>query len=249
MEARKKINYLMAAVLTILISFILMVGVSYGAKKPSPKPSDEPKYRQLTKKKVDQFLQRVKKNTPKRAARLKRLRKDDPAKFRETVRKALKAGVAKPGADTEKAANPKGRRGKPRRFAQMGRPGGGRGRGGRFAQMGPRRGGPGRGEPSAEMGPRRGGPGRSEQFSQMGWRRGGRGRGGRFAQMGPRRGGCGRGGRFAKMGPRGGGRGRGGRFAPMSRRNNNHPRGRRFGRTGHPRPDESDIWGDDDWYW
>ena len=62
-------------------------------------------------------------------------------------------------------------------------------------------------------------------------------------------GGRGRGGRFAQMGQRGDGRGRGGRFAPMHWPGGRRVRSRQLGRAEHPRPAESDIWGDEgDWY-
>jgi hypothetical protein len=188
MTTRKKNNFSITVVLGSLILFLSAVGVSCGAKKPSPKPADEPKSKQMTKKKADQFLQRVEKNNPERAVRLRKLRKNNPDKFRKTIRKELTAGARKSKTQEGKATKANSL-------------GGGRGRGGRFAQMDR--------------------PG------------GGRGRGGRFAQMNRPGGGRGRGGRFAQMNRPGGGRGKGGRF----------------GRTENPRPDESDIWGDDDWYW
>ena len=90
---------------------------------------------------------------------------------------------------------------------------------------------------------------KQHRFGQMGWHRGGPGGGGRFAQMGRHGGGRGRDARLAQRGWRGGGRGRGGRFAQMGRHGGGRGRGGRFGRAEHPLPEESDIWGDDDWYW
>ena len=217
MTTRKKTNYIITVVLSAFILLLMAVGVSYGAKKPSPKPANKPKSGQFTKKKADQFLQRVEKNNPERAVRLRKLRKNNPDKFRKTVRKALKTGAAKPGADTEKTANPKGSRGKQHRLDRMG-----------WRQRGHHRGG---------------------RFTRMGWHRDARGRGGRFAQMDRPGGGRGKGRQFAQMDRPGGGRGRGGRFAQMGRPGGGRGRGGRFGRAKHPRPEGSDIWGDDDWYW
>ena len=229
MTNTRRISYMITVVASTLLLSLFAVQLTYAAKAKSDKPAGKAKQDKLTKEKLTQFIQRVQKNNPGRAQELRDLRKNNPAKFRKAVRKALKARANQPGFEAEKTTNPKGHRQKQHRFAQMGQNRGGRGKGGRFAQMGQNRGGRGRGGRFAQMGQHLGGRGRGGRFAQMGQNRGGRGRGGRFAQMGHRRGGRGRGGQFAQMGHRRGGRGRGGQF----------------GRRKYLGPAESDIWGDD----
>jgi hypothetical protein len=182
MTTRKKTNYLITAVLSTFILFLLSAHVGYGAKDPSAKPAGKPKSGQLTKKKINQYIQRVEKNNPKRAAQLRKLRKDNPKEFRETVRKALKAGPKKSVDHTKKAAKAVGGRFKQHRFSQMCWRRGGSGRGGRFTQMGRGQGGRGRGGQFAQMGRGRGGRVRGGQFAPMHWPRGGRGKGRQFGR-------------------------------------------------------------------
>ena len=165
MTTLKKNNYRIAIVLSAFIVLLSGIGVSYGAKKPAPKPADKQKSGQLKKQnrqKVNRFLKRVEKNNPKRAARLRRLRKNNPAKFKQKVHKALRGRARNSEAQTKKASKQNGRRG------------------GQFASAGWRRGGQSRGERPGRMGWRRGDPGRGEWPGRMGWRRGDRNRGRQF---------------------------------------------------------------------